>query len=89
MTKDHNLLVMISENPLLKKYGITAKPTTSENTTSNVILERIHQVLGNLARTYNIKDTYVDKDDPWSGNLSPAAFGILSTANRLNGYIMR
>ena len=27
-----------------------------------VILERIHQFLGNLVRTYNMNKTYVDKD---------------------------
>ena len=41
-------------------YGITAKPSASANPTSNAILERIHQVLGNLVHTYNIKETYVD-----------------------------
>ena len=30
------------------EYGITAKPITLVNPTSNSILERIHQVLGNL-----------------------------------------
>ena len=30
------------------EYGITAKPSTSENLMSNAVLERIHQVLENL-----------------------------------------
>ena len=33
--------------------------------TSDVILERIHLVLGNLVRTFNIKEKYADEDDPW------------------------
>ena len=37
------------------EYGIIAKQSTSGNPTSNVILERIHQVLGNLVRNHNIK----------------------------------
>ena len=37
------------------QYGITEKPITSENPTSNVILERIHKVLGNPVRTFSIK----------------------------------
>ena len=37
------------------QYGITEKPSTSENPTSNVILELIHKVLGNPVRTFNIK----------------------------------
>ena len=53
---------------------------------SNVILERIHQVLGNLVRTCNITQTYVDEYEPWSGILAAASFAILSTTNSLKGY---
>ena len=42
--------------------------------------------MGNLVRTYNIKETYIDKDEPWSGILSASAFTIISTENRLKGY---
>ena len=38
-------------------------------------------------QTYNIKDTYVDKDDPWLYILAVASFKIFSTENRLKGYI--
>ena len=54
------------------EYGITAKLSTSENSTPNAILERIHQVIGNLVRTFNITKTYVGKDDPWLGILAAA-----------------
>ena len=47
-----------------KGYRITSKPSTSVNLISDAILERIHQVLGNLVRTFIITQTYVDKDDP-------------------------
>ena len=53
---------------------------------SNAILERIHEVLGNLVQTCNITEIYVDKDDPWSGILAAASFAIISTTNRLKGY---
>ena len=36
------------------EYGITDKPIASENPMSNAVLERIHQVLGNLLRILNI-----------------------------------
>ena len=39
------------------EYGINAKTRTLENPTSNAILERIHQVPGNLVRNFNIKET--------------------------------
>ena len=65
------------------EYGIPAKPSTSLNHMSNAVLERIHQVLGHLVRTCNITQTYVDKNDPWSGILSAEAFATRSTHNKL------
>ena len=54
---------------------------------SNAVLESIHQVLGNLVRTFNISNqTYVDKDDPWTGILSATVFAISSRTNRKKGY---
>ena len=53
---------------------------------SNAILERIHQVIGNLVRTFNIQQTYVDKNDLLAGILDAAAFAIRSTANGKNVY---
>ena len=37
-------------------------------------------------RTFNITQTYVEKDYLWSGILDVAAFSIFSTTNRLKGY---
>ena len=70
------------------EYGITYKPSTLGNTMSNAVLELIQQVLGNLLQNYIINQTRVDEDYPWSGILSAAAFAILSTTNRLKGYIL-
>ena len=63
------------------EYRITAKPSTLLNPISNAVLERIHQVLGKLVRTFNIYQTQVDKNDPWTGILSATAFAICSTTN--------
>ena len=49
---------------------ITAKPSSYGNNNYNAILERIHPVSGNPVWIYNIKETYVDEDDPWSGVLA-------------------
>ena len=45
------------------EYGITANTNASGSLTSNAILERIHQVLGNLVRNFNIRENHVDEDD--------------------------
>ena len=68
------------------EYRIPAKPITLGNLTSNAILERIHQVLGDLVRNFSIKYDYVDGDDPWSSILAAAAFLIHSITNRLKVY---
>ena len=54
---------------------------------SNMISERIHKVLGNIIRTFNVSNKkYVGKDDPWMGILAAAAFVNLSTTNRQTCY---
>ena len=57
------------------KYGL-AKPSTSGNSMSNIVLERIHKVLVNLVRTYNINKIYVDEDDQILVILTAEAFAI-------------
>ena len=52
----------------------------------NAVLELINQVLGNLVRNFNTSQSYVDKDDPWSGILATAASTILPTTNSQKGY---
>ena len=52
----------------------------------NMILERLHSVLGNLVRTYNLQGNYLDKDDPWMVILSVTVFEIRSTVHILKGY---
>ena len=64
------------------EYGITVKPSTLVNPTSDATLKRIHQVIGNLVLTCNITQTYDDKDDPWSDILAPELSVILSKNNR-------
>ena len=67
------------------EYGIAAKPITPGSPMSNAVLERIHQVLGNLVRNFKMStQTYVDKDDPWTVILAASAFAIFSTTNRKN-----
>ena len=43
------------------EYSITSKLNTLRNPTSNSILERIHQILGNLVRTFKTTETCVDE----------------------------
>ena len=63
------------------EYEITAESSSSGNPTPNTILERIHQVIGNLVQNFNIAQIYISGYYPCSGILSVAAFSICSTTN--------
>ena len=54
---------------------------------SNIVLERIHQVLGSLVQTFNIStQTYVEENDLWTGILAATEFAILSKIIRQKVY---
>ena len=64
---------------MIENYGLKAKPTTAWNPQSNGIVERIHQVLNNGLRTFELEQRELDDNDPWSPFLSAVAFAIRST----------
>jgi hypothetical protein len=50
------------------------------NPQANAIVERAHQTLGNLIRSFQLQDKpYYDPDDPWGGILTAVAFALRST----------
>ena len=77
------------KNSLIEdKYGTKNKPDSFENPQVNATIDIIHQVLGNLVRTYNLQETYVDDVDPFMGILVAAAFAVQSTYHRAKGKIL-
>ena len=40
--------------PLLEDFGVKPKPTSIKNPQSNVIIERVHQVLINMLRAHTV-----------------------------------
>ena len=61
------------------EYGVTVKFATTANPQANSVIERIHQVLGNMLRTFKLETNYLDTDDPWAGILAATAFAIRNT----------
>ena len=53
---------------------------------SNAVLERTHQIIGNIVRTVNISLTFIDENDPRTGILSETKFATSSTTNRHKCY---
>ena len=64
------------------KYGTKNKPASPGNPHLNATIYRIHQILGNLVRTYNLQETCVDDADPFMGILDTSAFAVQSTYHR-------
>ena len=56
------------------------KGTTVRNPQANAVLERIHQTLSNIIRTFQLQDDpYMDPAHPWAGILSAAMFALRAT----------
>ena len=66
-------------NEMRQNYGMTAKPSTAYNPQSNGIVERVHQVLNDALRTFELEQKELDEVDPWSPFLAAAAYAIRST----------
>ena len=58
-------------------YNINKKPISKRNPQANAMVERVHQTIGNMIRTFPIHNSPdLDEDDPWSGILLAVAFGM-------------
>ena len=57
--------------------GIKRKGITIRNPQANAIIERVHQTIGNIIRTFT-KDN-LDAQNPWSGILAATMFAIRAT----------
>ena len=58
-------------------YGLKIKPITTRNPQANAIIERVHQRIGNIIRTFNVQA--MDTNDPWSGILAATMFAVRAT----------
>jgi hypothetical protein len=72
-----------SQSMIKNDYGIKGKPITVRNPQANAIVKRVHQVIGNIIRTFELElrleSNYLDEDDPWKVTLSATAFAVRST----------
>ena len=60
-------------------YGIKRRGITTRNPQANAIIERIHQTLGNIIRTFELFESDQTAQDSWNGILSAAMFALRST----------
>ena len=64
-----------------KDCRVKGKPITVRNLQANAIVERVHQTIGNMVRTFELKENYLDEDDPWKGILCATAFAVRATVH--------
>jgi hypothetical protein len=64
-----------------EECNIEAKPSSKRNPQSDAILERIHQTIGDVLRTFEVENQPIDESDPWSGILNALAWAVRSTCN--------
>jgi hypothetical protein len=64
---------------LCTNMGITPKISTDYNPQSNAIIERVHQVLGNALRTFELENRELDEKEPFEPFLTATAYAIRST----------
>ncbi len=55
----------------------SSNPITVGNPKRNC--ERVHQVMGNEIRTFELQTKYLDEGNPWKGILSSTAFAMRCT----------
>ena len=63
----------------IANYGLTPKTTTAYNPQANGIIERVHQVIADALRTFELEEQHLDERDPWTPFLQAACFAIRST----------
>ena len=68
-------------------YGIKVKAFTSRNPQTNSILERVHQTIGHIIRTYKVQDMVLDDENPWDGTLASTIFALRATVHTTTQYI--
>ena len=63
----------------IANYGLEKHPTTAYNPQANGIIERVHQVITDMLRTFELEEQDLDEKDPWTPFLQAACFAIRST----------
>ena len=69
-------------------YDLKRKRITTRNPQSNEIIEQIHQIIGNLIRTFDVSN--IINNNPWSGILAAKMFAFCATYHtKLQAYPMQ
>ena len=68
-----------------EEYGIKKKPITARNPQANSIIERAHQTIGQMLRTFRVQDTE-NLVNPLDGILAAVSFALRATVHTTTQY---
>lgn len=71
---------------LCYNMGMKKKPSSAYNPQSNAVLERVHQVLGDCLRSFNLEEKQLDPNEPFEEFLISVAYVIQATHHTTLGY---
>ena len=71
---------------IINDYSIMVKPITSRNPQANAILERVHQTIGNILRSFKVQNMILDDKNPWDGILAPTIIALRATVHTITQY---
>ena len=66
-------------------YGLRKKPITARNPQANSIIERVHQTIGQMLRTFRVQDTE-NLINPLDGILAAISFALRATVHTTTQY---
>ena len=67
-------------------YGCHISQITTRNPQANAILERIHQTIGNMIRTWQLPtNPSIEEEDPFTGLLTAVGFAARATVHTTTG----
>ena len=69
-----------------KDYNIKLKKITTRNPQANAVLERAHQTIGNILRTYDLSATSLSEVEAWNGILASTMFAMRATVHTTTQY---
>lgn len=66
-------------NEMRVNYSMKKKASLAYNPQSNGIIECVHQVLGDMLRTFELEERELNDNDPWSEFVSATGYAIRCT----------
>eukprot|EP00957_Ditylum_brightwellii_P117941 8996079-Ditylum_brightwellii.AAC.1 len=64
---------------VVSDYGVKKKQITARNPQAKGIIERIHQTIGKMIRSFEVHSISVDEKDPWTGAIRAVRFATRAT----------